>query len=707
MESYGMLEPRTLAETDLDLIRYLTSMAIHSPRAGVAVDTHGVTAYHTLQYYTMSRHRILLQTNPLHLKTGLSRNAKNLLGYLFKTGRYDIAHYATQATLTNDPKIALTPWRTFGCIPPDQDTINRINGDAVFGRDASYGAVNIEAVVNEWKPTIWIGSDDVWSFPLAHYADKPWYKRLNGVHHLTVDSLPVLDQAFEQAKRSKHFLTWAPFGAREMRRVGGDSMAHVKSIYGMMDTQDFAPIGEAEKLDLRKRFNIPADVLVFLFVGRNQLRKSFPRVIEAFAQFKAQHPGVRAALHFHTSFSEKGAGWDLPKLAAYHGLKPDELLCTYVCKHCGAWVIAPYQGEDLKCPACGTDRSLVTTNIVHGVPENQMKLIYGFCDASLSCHTSGGQELTISQSLLCEKPLAVTSYSCGEDVCIPETKGFITPLSWTPYDEPGTCFIKAATRVGDIANFMRKVAKSSKRDLQESAEKGREWAVKTFGIDAIGAQWERMFSEMPTNLEGIVEVAAGEGKAPVKNPAYEPPQISDNTAWLKDIYKGILLMDVADHDEGLRHWEQKLSQGVSRAQIIAYFRHVAEQENAKAGIGGTVVAGSPAAQTDFWSLIDRTTGRKRLLLVIKESLGDCLMITQLFPGLKLKYPDHDIYVMTDPKHNEVFVGNPYIFRLLPYFPAGENEMIMTGAGQTEAYFDVFLHPAILTQRHLGYLSSLP
>jgi glycosyltransferase involved in cell wall biosynthesis len=649
----------------------------------------------------MSRHRILLQTNPLWLKTGLSRAAKNLLSYLWKTGRYDIAHYATQSTMTNEPRLALTPWKTFGCIPPDQELINRINSDGVFGRDATYGAVNIENVVNEWKPTIWIGADDVWSFPPASYADKPWFKRLHGLHHITIDSVPVLEQAFEQAKRSKHYLTWAQFAEKEMKRVGGADMSHVQSIYGMMDTNDFTPITAEERADLRKRFNIPEDMVIFLFVGRNQLRKSFPRVIEAFARFKAEHPNIRAALHFHTSFSEKGAGWDLPKLAAYHGLKPEELLCTYVCKHCGSWLITRYQGEDLKCPMCGTDKSLVTANIVNGVPENHMRLIYGFCDASISAHTSGGQELTIAQSLLCGKPLACTSYSCGEDVCIPETSRFIYPLSWTPYDEPGTCFIKATTRIGDIAAFMRKVVRAPKRDTQEAAELGRAWAIQTFGIESIGEKWEKLFSTLDPDQDwGKVEVS-GE-KPTAKNPAYEPPAIVDNCAWLKDIYKGILLMDVAENDSGLTHWLDKLKQGLTRDQIIAYFRQVAQTENAKMGVGT-----SPVAQTDLWSLIDKTTGRKRAAWVIKESLGDCLMCTQLFQSFHEKYPDTDLYVFTDPRYNEVFTGNPFIFRVLPWFAACENELVLTGAGQTDPYFHIFMHPAILTQRHLSYLTAKP
>jgi hypothetical protein len=645
-----------------------------------------------------ARHRILFQSNPLHLRTGLAENGRTLLAYLYKRG-YDIAHLATQGTMANDPKLALMPWRTYGAIPPDQEVINRINGDPLFGRDASYGALAIDGAVADWKPTIWIGSDDLWSFPLAAYADKPWYKRVHGLHHITVDSIPVLDQAYEQAKRSKHYLTWAPFAAREMRRVGGAAMSHVQSIYGAMDTGLFSPITPKERDDLRKQFGITPDTFVFLYVFRNQLRKSANTILEAYARFRAEHPGVKAILHFHTAFHEKGQGWDLPRMAAYYGVKPQELFCTYVCKKCGSWSVATFQGEDLKCPMCGEEKGLSTASIVHGVPGHQMRFIYGISDACLSAFTSGGQEYHSVQSLLCGKPLACTSYSCGEDFCTPDTEGFVYPITWHPYHEPGTNFIKAANDMGSITTFMRRMVKSSARERQAAGEAAREWATKTFGIDAIGAQWERLFDTLPVNPEwSSVEVAA---KTPPKNPAYQPPDIGDNAAWLKDIYKGVLLMDVADGDAGLGDWLRGLAAGQTRETILAYFRQVAADENAKLGYA---TGGTAGASTDFGSLLD-TTGRQRGLMLVKESIGDICMVTALFESFHQQHPDTDLYVAIDPRYAEVLAGNEHVHKVLPYIPAMENELLMVGQAKTPRYFNVYYHVCVQSQRVLSYLSQ--
>lgn len=647
-----------------------------------------------------TRHRILFQSNPIWLRTGLAENAKTLLAYLHKTGRYDIAQLCTMATMQHDPKLNLMPWKCYGSIPPDQEIINRINSDPVFGRDASYGALGIDGAVEDFKPTIWIGSDDLWSFPLAAYADKPWYKRINSLHHITVDSLPVLDQAFEQAKRSKHYLTWAPFAAREMRRVGGSAMDHVQSIWGAMDTSAFSPIEPKARDELRRQFGVTPDTFVFLFVFRNQLRKQANRVLEAYAQFRKEHPNVKAALHFHTAFHEKAQGWDLPKMASYYGVKPEEFLCTYVCKRCGAWAISPFRGEEQRCPSCGEEKGLNTASITHGVPGDQMRFIYGVADACISAFTSGGQEYHSVQSLLCGKPLACTSYSCGEDFCTPETEGFVYPIRWHKTDEIGTNFIKATNDVSSIAAFMRRMVRLSKRELEASGEAGREWATRTFGIEAIGAQWEKLFSQLPLNPEaGSVEVEAT--KPPPKNPSYQPSSNSDVTAWVKELYKGILNMDVPDNDTGLAHWIDKLKAGVPRAQIISYFRGVAEQENAK--MGYTTGATSPQS-TDFSTLLDNT-GRKRGLMVIKESIGDICMVTALFESFHRQHPDTDLYVGIDPRYAEILAGNEHIHKVLPFIPAMMNELIMIGQGRGPRYFDVYYNVPVQTQTILTYLSQ--
>lgn len=631
------------------------------------------------------KHRLLFHSNPTHIKTGLAENARTLLSYLWKTGKYDLAHYCSQASIA-DPALQLTPWKSYGCLPTDPRAIQELNADPGKARNASYGAYLIDQVAREWKPTIYLGSDDIWGFPKGDYMDRPWWKQINSILHVTVDSLPVLEQAYEQAEHTAHYYTWARFAMNEMHRLG-PKFVHVKQIYGAQDTSKFSPIGDKERSDLRHRFGISDQSVVFLFVGRNQLRKQFVQCLEAFAHFKREHPQADAKIHFHTSFSEKGNGWDIPKMASYYGVNLDDILCTYVCKTCGQWHINPYKGEDLDCPYCGAKKSMITANIVNGVRDEEMRYVYGVSDACVSAFSSGGQEYHNSQSLLCGKPLASTNYSSGADFC---EQPFVHTLGFTTYIEQGTNFIKATTSIKDIKNYMVKVWKSSRRDLVEWGEKGRAWATKTFSIETIGAQWMTLFDGMVPRDWSTIDLTPT-----VKNETFALPAVDDTDVFITTLYTEILKMNEPVHGEGHKHWAARLKDGMTRQAVYDYFISVARADNAK---------NAPASQ-DVWSLVDKTTGRKRALLVVKESLGDCLVCSQLFESFHQSYPDHDLYVATEPKHFEVFVGNPHIYRLLAYQSFMEQEMACIGAGTDNALWDVYMHPAIETQRQLNYLSA--
>jgi glycosyltransferase involved in cell wall biosynthesis len=629
------------------------------------------------------KHRILFHSNPCYLKTGLAENAKTLLKYLYKTGKYEIAHYCSQVSEA-DPQLSLTPWKSYGALPSDPQSIQMLNQDPGKARDAAYGAWNIDKVVKDFKPTIYIGSDDSWGF--NGYPDRIWWNQINSVLHITLDSLPIIEGAYEQAKKTKHYLTWAKFAANEMKR--NPQFAHVGQLYGAMDTNKFQPIKQEERASLRQRFGIDDKTTVFLFVGRNQLRKQFVQCLEAFAHFRRENPTAKAKLWFHTSYSEKANGWDIVKMATYYGIPMSEILATYICKSCGEWFVAPYGGEDLNCPVCKAEKSLITVNIVNGVADEKMKYVYGISDACVSCFSSGGLEYHNVQSLLCGKPLASTNYSSGADFC---EQSFVHKLGFTTYIEQGTNFIKATTSIRDIRDFYVRVWKMSQKDRDIWGERGRVWAKQTFSIETIGAQWETLFDSMSIPNWDDINLTPSP-----KNDSFPFPQIDDEDKFIETLYKEILKMDEPVHGEGFRNWKHQLKNGMTRQAVYDFFLNVARQENAKHQV----------VTQDFSSLLDKTTGRKRALIVMRQSMGDCLMLTQLLESFHEQYKDHDLYIACEPRFAAIFAGCPHVFRVLPYQDFMESEMACIGSGRPkeDSLFSVYMHPAIQSQRQLNYLS---
>ncbi len=622
---------------------------------------------------SMPRKKIVLQSNAVWLRTGLGENTRYLLKHLLKTDKYDLTHYATQ-TMQNDPNLSRLPCPAYGAIPADQNLLNQLNQDPGRARDVAYGSYFIDKVVTETKCDILWESDDLWSSP--GYCDKPWFSKINVVFHKTPDSRPILDEAFKQAKATKSYTVWSKFAADEMKRVD-PSLSHVRHIYGMFDINHFAPIPKQAKLELRQRFGLDKDAIIFHTTNRNQLRKCFLQEIQAFALFKKENPGVKAKLHFHTSFSEKNQGWDIPKMAAFNGLAQDDILCTYVCKNCGNWHVSPYLGEDINCPYCKAEKSMITPTIAYGVPDEEMKYMHGVFDAGLSVFDSGGLERFSISSMLCGLPTAISSYSCGEDFMdLP----FVHPIAWTPFYQPGTNFMKATPNVNSLKGFMQNVARMSEAKKQEISEKSRDWAAKTFSIETIGAQWEELFDAFPPKDWSSITL----GYTP-KNENYPMPATTSTEAWVTELYEKIL--GVSPDPDGFKHWLNTLERGATRQQVYDFFIGRAKEDNAK-----------HAAPVDFASLFDKN-GRKKILYVIKESGGDIFICTATFKGLKDLYPDADLYVACETKFADILAGNEYVHKVLPYQPFMEQELAMI------QYVDHYYYPALPTQRQLAYLSK--
>lgn len=611
------------------------------------------------------------------------------MNWLAKRDKYDLVYYCQQV-LDNDPNLSRLPYKAYGAIPSNfsPEDQKRWMTDESFRRFVAYGGILIDDVIKTERPSIWIGSDDIWSFPPHAYSNKDWFKRINSILHITVDSIPVAPMAYEQAIATKNFLTWAKFAIPEMRRQGSQ-YNHVNSIYGASDTSKFKPVSPIDRVNLRKQMGLDPRDVIFLWMGRNQLRKEAGSILEAFSLFKKDNPNIRAKLLFHTHWADNGNGWDIPRLRDYWKIAKEDVLCTYVCRNCGRWEVKPYVGEDKNtapnCRFCGAQKAQTTANgWDHGVSDDELFMVYGVCDAGISAFTSGGQEYFSTQTLLCGLPLACTNYSCGEDFC---EQPFVYPIKPNWRYEHQSSFRKAANDISSIKGFMERIARMSQRDREEIGEKGRDWAAREFSIETIGPKWEKLFDSLtPPDWSSItVEYKPKNDRAPM-------PNVADPAAWVKALYNTILLCE--PDPDGFKHWLDKLEKGISREQIYQFFLGEAQKENVK-----------NTPPQDFGVLLDRDNGKKRALLVIKESIGDCIMVSSLFESFHKQYPGYDLYVGVDPKFAEVFDGNPFVKRVLPYQPFMENEMACIGAGQKDAYFHKYFHVAALSQRVLSYLSN--
>ena len=617
--------------------------------------------------------KIVIHSNHSRAFTGFGKHTKNILQHLYQTDKYEIVEFANG--LAWDAKeTKLLPWKCYGSLPSDPRRINKLNKDPNLARAAGYGSEMVDEIIKKEKPDVYIGIEDIWGF--SGYWNRNWWNKINCMLWTTLDSLPLLPEAVSAADKIKHYYVWASFAVKELQRLGHK---HVDLLRGCLKPDNFFKIDDQSKSQLRSKYNIHPNDFIIGFVFRNQLRKSVPNLLEGYKLFLDKNPDSKAKLLFHTSWAE---GWDIPRLLKEKGIDSNNVLTTYYCKSCAEFEIKKFTNHKEDCRFCGEKKSQETSNVKHGVSEEQLNLIYNLMDAYCHPFTSGGQEIPIQEAKLTELVTLNTNYSCGEDSCTEESGGF--PLDWAEYREPGTQFIKASTLPESIEENITKVFKMSKEERASLGKKARQFVINNFSIEVIGRKLEKI-------IDGMPEVNWDYNFEKLKNdPNYNPPNIKDDKLWLIDLYKNILKRDVDETDDGHKYWMQEISKGADRNSILKFFKKTATETNQK------------ETKLELEDLLDKDDKGKRVAVVLPQSQKDVFAFTSILPSIKRLYPDHNIYFFTNSDCVDILDGNPNVHKVLPFQQEIDDPFILEGRSDHEGYFDVAYFPNTTTQKFVSY-----
>lgn len=110
-------------------------------------------------------------------------------------------------------------------------------------------------------------------------------------------------------------------------------------------------------------------------------------------------------------------------------------------------------------------------------------------------------------------------------------------------------------------------------------------------------------------------------------------------------------------------------------------------------------------QIEFISSFVDESKRLKILFCLPESAGDIFLSTSLLECLSSLYTDCAIYYACKPEYMDILKNNPFIYKIIPYVPVMEKQVIMEGTGEWRGLFDISILPGILTQRCLNYLNN--
>jgi glycosyltransferase involved in cell wall biosynthesis len=695
---------------------------IHSARLGL----NGIL------YMKNNKKVVLFHSDYCGAPTGFGGFMREIMTYLYKTGKYEIVLYSCGSHWDNN-EYTKWPWKVYGSIPNDereiQSWLSRFpeHERQVRARDMQYGSLNIDRVIQEVKPDVYIGNQDFWG--LSYCLDKKWWNKIPCVLNWTADSIPILEEAQEKAHLIKHHRVWADFAVKAYKQLAIDEAVKFKQfeekilsaqypspehkegalkhaalvkkrcqekieafnrvelLRGTVDTKTFRRLDNDEKLSLRAKLNLNKDDFYLGFLSRNQLRKLIPNLLEGYKAFKEQNPNIKNTKLL--LFTHWGEGWNIPRLLNELNISNDEVLACYKCRKTGDFFVMPFIGQDIDNPRIQDKKTLVTVNLGDSLTTEQVNQWYNLLDGFILPITSGGQERALQEAKMCELITITNPYSCGEDNCVPEAQSILLEQSFNR--EFGSQFIKASPlpqSIADSIKYLYELVNNQPEKAVEMGKKARQWVLDNFSIEVIGKKYEELIDSMPIhdwdfNMD-----------FEVKDPNSQIPNNQDDKEWLKLMYKNILKMDVDDFDSGLTYWCEELKKGGTRQKIEEYFRGVAIQENQK------------NIQVKLEDLLDNS-GRKRVGVVMPESAGDVFLCTSLLKSLRNRYPKSDwaLHFITKPEFFEILDLNRDIDKLVPYSQEFDNLILMEGSGNHNGYFNVLYPLHFGTQRILSWLHN--
>lgn len=278
---------------------------------------------------------------------------------------------------------------------------------------------------------------------------------------------------------------------------------------------------QANKLPIRLSMGLDPDAFIVGSVMRNQRRKLFPELFEAFSKFNKPN----TYLYLHTSYPD--AGWDLPELMNQYGIA-HKVLFTYVCEHCKNFEVCKFNDTVKQCHKC-KNFSSKPASVASGLNDEDLARVYQCMDLYIQAANSEGLGMPAMEACSCGIPVAVTSYS--------GTLDYITELDAYPllpaklYKELETGCMRATLDVDWMARVMDYHYNMSPEKRQEISDELAKQTRLKYNWKNVAQKWIKHIHELPY----------GKWDSPARVCQFnEPPQMAKNSEFLTWLFTNYL-----------------------------------------------------------------------------------------------------------------------------------------------------------------------
>lgn len=207
-------------------------------------------------------------------------------------------------------------------------------------------------------------------------------------------------------------MTYTDWGQDVLKRQCGRK-ANLAGVFPLgVNFQDFYPIHN--KQSIKEYFGLKDDTLIVGFVARNQPRKLFPDLLEAFALFLSSSPksiSSKTYLYLHSKWPDNGTNFS--SLLMEYGLG-SKVLFTYYCQSCQQMFASTYSDVKCVCKHCGNAATMPGPQ--DNLNEEQLNLIYNFFDVYVHLAVAEGQGLPLTEAAACAVPVMCINHTGMEDI---------------------------------------------------------------------------------------------------------------------------------------------------------------------------------------------------------------------------------------------------------------------------------------------------
>lgn len=432
----------------------------------------------------MQKKRILLVNEASYLSTGYATYGLELMRRLHSSRRYELCELASYGR-PNDEMARGIPWAWKSAM-----YVNEQEREIYYSNHANeFGEMKFEETCLEFRPDIVISFRDPWMDQFIRWSPfRPFYK---WVWMPTVDAIPQHKEWIELYANADAVFTYSDWGLEVLKNQCGDSVNAVCSAPAGADFESFQLI--QDKRAHRQKMGIDPDAFIIGTVMRNQRRKLFPDLMEAFALFLKTAPqemSSKTFLYLHTSWPD--LGWDIPHLLSEYGIG-HKTLFTYFCKNCGAAFPSFFQDSMAICRGCN-QFAATFPNSSTGVSRRTLSDVMNLWDCYVQYSCSEGLGMPQIEGAACGLPVFAVDYSAMADV-VRKVNGFPIKVQRF-FREPET---HRQLALPDNENFVIQLANFL--SLPEPIRKKRGWearklAQKHYDWDATAAKWSGVFDTM-------------------------------------------------------------------------------------------------------------------------------------------------------------------------------------------------------------------